>query len=43
MRTKTMFVVGVMLWLVAAPVTAAAQQYDARRNGDVVQLEDKKE
>ncbi len=42
MRTETMFVVGVMLGLVAAPGTAAAQQYDARRNGDVVQLEDKK-
>ena len=42
MRTKTMVVVGGMLWQVAAPGTAAAQQYDARRNGDVVQLEDKK-
>ena len=32
---------GVLIWGVAMAIPAAAQPYDARRNGDIVQLEDK--
>jgi hypothetical protein len=42
MRVKSTVVLGVMLWSFAVSVPVWAQQYDARRNGDVVQLEDKK-
>jgi aldose 1-epimerase len=34
-------VTGLLLWSVVMAVPAAAQPYDARRNGDIVQLEDK--
>ncbi len=40
MRANRILVLGVMLWCSAAP--AAAQQYTARRNGDIVRLEDAK-
>jgi aldose 1-epimerase len=42
MRTKGTMMLGVMILSLAAAGPARAQQYDARRNGDVVQLEDKK-
>ena len=38
---KNTLAIGVLLWGMVMAVPAAAQPYDARRNGDVVQLEDK--
>jgi aldose 1-epimerase len=38
---KNTLAIGVLLWGMVMVVPAAAQPYDARRNGDVVQLEDK--
>jgi aldose 1-epimerase len=36
-----MLVTGILLWGVVMAAPAMAQRYDARRNGDIVQLEDK--
>ena len=38
---KNTLAIGVLLWGMVMVVPAAAQPYEARRNGDVVQLEDK--
>ncbi len=38
---KSPLAVGVLLWGMVMTVPATAQPYDARRNGDIVQLEDK--
>jgi len=42
MRANSVLMLGVMLWFLAPAAPATAQQYAARRNGDVVQLEDTK-
>jgi len=42
MRTTRMLTLGLVIWSVGLAVSARAQPYEARRNGDVVQLEDKK-
>ena len=39
---KRMLTFAVLLWSALAPVPSAAQPYDARRNGDIVQLEDRR-
>jgi aldose 1-epimerase len=41
MRISTITAFVVLLWGVAMAVPAGAQPYEARRNGDIVQLEDK--
>ena len=42
MRTNSMVMVGTMVWCFAAAAPAGAQPYAARRDGDVVHLEDTK-
>ncbi len=42
MRTNSMVMVGMMVWCFAAAAPAGAQPYAARRDGDVVHLEDTK-
>ena len=41
MRISTIAASIVLLWGVVMAIPAGAQPYDARRNGDIVQLEDK--
>ena len=41
MRTRITLTFGILIWGVAMAIPAGAQPYDARRNGDIVQLEDK--
>ena len=41
MRTTRMLTLSLLIWNVGLAVSAPAQPYDARRNGDVVQLEDR--
>ena len=41
MDKRTAHMIGVLLWGVVMAVPAGAQPYEARRNGDIVQLEDK--
>jgi aldose 1-epimerase len=40
MRMTRIVTLGILLWSALAAVPAAAQPYDARQNGDIVQLED---
>jgi aldose 1-epimerase len=42
MHMKRAVMLGVLLWSGVAAAPAGAQPYDARRNGDIVQLEDRK-
>ena len=42
MCMKSTITIGALLWSVMSAIPATGQQYDARRDGDIVQLEDRK-